>query len=32
MLSNERQTKLDQASKILQLMRMLPLLRSQGIL
>lgn len=32
MLSDERQTKLDQATKILQLMRMLPILRSQGIL
>ncbi len=32
LLSSGRQTKLDEAEKILQLMRMLPLLRSQGIL
>lgn len=32
LLGEERQKKLDEAAKILQLMRMLPLLRSQGIL
>ncbi|WP_050699378.1 hypothetical protein [Anaeromassilibacillus senegalensis] len=32
LLSDERQKKLDEAAKILQLMRMLPILKSQGIL
>ena len=32
LLSNERQTKLDEGTKLLQLMRMLPLLKNSGIL